>query len=138
MCIILNKKIFNKIYISCLRFNWSFPDHIITCIMKYSHINLVIFINKFLQTQKVGLGSQLDQQLSHDPVNSVANQNPPQTTLRPSSPEDAKQKKKSSSFLSKGKNIFKKLTRWRRQTIFFFFSERSYHLFVVMWNSHAP
>ncbi|XP_078338451.1 peripheral-type benzodiazepine receptor-associated protein 1-like isoform X7 [Crassostrea virginica] len=63
------------------------------------------------KTQKVGLGSQLDQQLSHDPVNSVANQNPPQTTLRPSSPEDAKQKKKSSSFLSKGKNIFKKLTR---------------------------
>ncbi|XP_055995599.1 peripheral-type benzodiazepine receptor-associated protein 1-like isoform X7 [Ostrea edulis] len=62
------------------------------------------------KTQKMGLGSQLDQQLSHDTVN-PANQTLPQMTLRSLSPEDIKQKKKSSSILSKGKNIFKKLTR---------------------------
>ncbi|XP_062590789.1 peripheral-type benzodiazepine receptor-associated protein 1-like isoform X4 [Saccostrea cucullata] len=63
------------------------------------------------KTQKVGPGTQLDQQLSHDTVNSVANQNLPPSEQRPSSPEDVKHKKKSSSLLSKGKNIFKKLTR---------------------------
>lgn len=60
----------------------------------------------------MGPGSQLDQQLSHDSMNSVANQSHLYSTLQPTSHEDAKQKKKSSSILSKGKNIFKKLTRW--------------------------
>lgn len=66
----------------------------------------------------MGPGSQLDQQLSHDSMNSVANQSHLYSTLQPTSPEDAKQKKKSSSILSKGKNIFKKLTRWWKNIAF--------------------
>ncbi|KAK3083880.1 hypothetical protein FSP39_004557 [Pinctada imbricata] len=62
------------------------------------------------KTKKVGPGPEMEPQSQQDGLsNSSQSQTP--TRSRSVSPEDGKQKKKGSSILSKGKSIFKKLTR---------------------------